>query len=242
MLKKNYQHQQKQNNDKVTKKQQGNRNNTRIKWHEQRGESSTQAGGSKGGKGGKAGYAQAGANLEKSIRPEALKAKNWTMNKNKKRMDYIKNGPSLAAEDDAARHVGSIFQRLSKKLRDIHWNLSWFVFQFNWLAGLLVFIIPIIFICACFLLFVFRLGINVLPSWAYTEQFKVRQLMTQYEYYWDCINLEAEASAENDELIVVPVTKDNEGMWNTNTSAEEFINWRAVLAVYYAGMYPAFSA
>ena len=235
--KQNYQQHQKQNNDKAAKKHQRNKTTNKIKWHEQQGAGSTQTGGSKGGKGGKAGYAQAGMNLEKSVRPEALKAKNWTLNKNKKRMDYIKNGPSLAAEDDAARHVGSIFQRLSKKLRDIHWNLSWFVFQFNWLAGLLVFIIPIIFIGACFILFVFRLGINVLPSWAYSEQFKVRQLMTQYEYYWDCINLEAEAAAENDELIVVSVTKDNEGNWNTNTSAEDFINWRTVLAVYYAGMY-----
>lgn len=236
-IKNHYQQQQKQNNEKIAKKRQSNNTHTKIKWHEQQNAGSGSSGGSKGGKGGKAGYAQAGMNLEKTVRPEALKAKNWTLNKNKKRMDYIKNGPSLSAEDDAARHVGSIFQRLSNKLRDIHWNLSWFVFQFNWLAGLLVFIIPIVFIGACFIIFVFRLGINVLPPWAYTEQFKVRQLMTQYEYYWDCINLEAEASVENDKTIVVSVTKDNEGNWNTNTSAEEFIDWRTVLAVYYAGMY-----
>ena len=237
-IKQNYQNTQKQKSDKISKNRQNKSSKSTVKWQEQSRSASSSKSASKGSGGkGKAGYAQTAMNLEKSIRPETLKAQNWTAKKNKKRMDYIRNGPSLAAEDDAARHVGSIFTRTFNKLREIHWNLSWFVFQFNWIAGLIVLIVPIIFIGVCFIIFVIRLGINVLPSWAFTQQFQVRQLMTQYEYYWDCVNYEAEAAVENEDLIAVSVTKDSEGNWNCNTSSEEFIDWRTVLAVYYAGMW-----
>lgn len=178
-------------------------------------------------------------NLGKSITPEILKAKNYTAKKNSQRIKYLSDGVDDIENETTNKTLG-IFARVVNKAREIHFNASILAWQINWIAGLVVTLLPLSIALFSLILFVVRLGIDVLPPWAYSEQYTVRQLMAQYEYYWDCANLEISASVENgkDGVIAIPIALDEEEEWSVEyTNGKNFINWREVLAVYYAYQY-----
>lgn len=185
---------------------------------------------------------QAAINLQKSMTPDTLKAENYTPDKNARRINYISEG-SDDIDNDASSRTLSLFTEKANKAREIHFNASVLAWNINWIAGLAVTVVPILIAVICFALFVVRLGIDVLPAWSYSSTHSIRQLMTQYEYYWDCTNQEVAASVENQksdtnkDVVAVPITLTEEGEWSAEKlEGENFVNWRAVLAVYYAGL------
>ena len=187
---------------------------------------------------------QSAINLQKSITPEDLKIKNIVSKKNARRLKFLSEG-SDNVDVDATNKTINIFTNIANKLKAIHFNSSVLAWNINWIAGLIVTFVPLAIALICFILFITRLGIDVLPSWAFTDQYKVRQLMTQYEYYWDCTNMEVSASVEkhvstsDNKVIAVPLAYDEtKEKWSAEgVEGESFVNWRAVLAVYYAGLH-----
>lgn len=185
---------------------------------------------------------KAAANLSKSLTPEVLKAKNYTIKKNTNRIDYLADGVD-APEDYATSTITGKVKEAGSKAVDIWSNAVSLAFSFNWIAGLVVLIVPVAVVLICFLLFVFNLAIGILPGWANSSSYKVRQLMTQYEYYWDCLNMEVEEAVESNSKgtsIAIPVALDEDNEWSVEAAkGENFVNWREVLAVYYGGLYDA---
>lgn len=186
---------------------------------------------------------QAALNLQKSLTPEELKARNYTAKKNSERIRYLSESPDNV-EKETTNKVASIFSKRFNKLREIYVNNAILAWNINWIAGLCCTVVPLLIALLCFMLFVVRLGIDTLPPWAYTSQYTVRQLMTNYEYYWDCANIEVSASVENKistnskKAIAIPVAYDEEDELSAeNAIGKNFINWREVLAVYYAGLH-----
>ncbi len=184
---------------------------------------------------------QSAVNLGKAFLPEALKARNYTYQKNQQRIKYLTDGAEGDLEMDAGKKTGTIFTRLFDRIREIHLNLSVIIGHFNIYAGLAFFFIPIFVVLVGFIIFGAELGIH-LPYWAYSNQYTVRQLMTQYDYYWECVSIETASSVEekygNNKTVAVPIYynlgADSEDEVIQVASAENFINWREVLAVYYA--------
>jgi len=184
---------------------------------------------------------QSVVNLGKAFLPEALRAKNYSLQKNQQRIKYLSDGAEGDLEVDAGRKTKTIFTRLFDRIREAHLSLSVIIGHFNIYAGLAFFFIPILVVLVGFIIFGAELGIH-LPFWAYNQQYTVRQLMTQYEYYWECVSIETSSSVEdkygNGKTVAVPVYY-NLGAYSEEelvriATAENFINWREVLAVYYA--------
>ena len=189
---------------------------------------------------GKVSLWQSIAGLADATTPEILRAQNYTVRKNAERLRYLSEGPSGNYEGEAASKFGGIFTRLAGKVGEIWRNGIIVLFHVNgWagLAALLLSFILLFVIFGSFMIFSTELGYNNLPNCVYNSGYKLRQLMTSYEYYWDCVNTEASASAEAGlDCIVIPVELQSEGSTycGENTAGKNFINWREVLVVYCA--------
>lgn len=182
------------------------------------------------------GYIGSAKEVSDSITPELLKARNYSAKKNQQRYQDVQNNDDR--KSDPANLAATSVKSFGQKLAQTWVAIGKLVWRINWMAGLIYTAVTLLLLAAALLLIILCIptGAN-LPAWAYSSMPSVKLLMTDYEYYWDSAVFEAGNKIEKNNSISIPIDPSEGNIKLGNSlSGAKYIDWRQVLAVYYAGM------
>lgn len=187
------------------------------------------------------GYVGAAKGIKDSVTPESLKIQNYSARKSARRYKEMQNkeNGNIDAEENASNKAGEYVKSFGQKLGQVWVNTGKLLWSINWIAGLVYTAVSILLVVVFLLIIIvtFIGGNRPLPAWSQSSIPSVKLLMTDYEYIWDSAVYEVGDRIERNNSISIPIdpSGDNIKLGNSITGAK-YINWREVLAVYYAGM------
>ncbi len=182
------------------------------------------------------GYIGSAKEISDALTPEMLKAKHYSAQKNQQRYQDIQNNEDW--KSDPANLASTSVKSFGQKVAQTWVAVGKLIMRINWLAGLIYIAVTMLLLAIGLLLIILCIPTGAkLPVWAYSSMPSIKLLMTDYEYYWDAAVYEVGNQIENNNSISIPVDPSDENIKIGNElSGAKYINWRQVLAVYYAGM------
>lgn len=185
------------------------------------------------------GYIGSANEIKDAVTPEALKLQNYSAKKNYQRYkeNQNKENGNVDPADDAISKTGSYISATGNRISKAWIAIGKILWRANWIAGLVYTFVTIIIILAILIVLLLSIPSGSLPDWAYSSAPTVKVMMANYEYIWDAAVYEVGNKIEKSNSISIPIdpTEDNVKL-GKSLNGSKYINWRQVLAVYYAGM------
>lgn len=185
------------------------------------------------------GYAGSALEIKDSVTPESLKLQNYSAKKNYQRYKELQNkeNGNVDPTDDAISKTGSYISSTGSKISKAWVAIGKLLWRINWIAGLVYTVVTLVIILAILIVLLLAIPSGKLPDWAESSKPTVKLLMTNYEYIWDSAVYEVGNKIEKSNSISIPIDPTEEKVKLGNSlNGSKYINWRQVLAVYYAGM------